>query len=84
MRYWKDRLLYQIRRFRELVGRSLHLGAKAFTEESIPDDVERETWHVNKAGSRFQLEGSYEGWVFFYEPGPPKYPKQWPSAQRKR
>ena len=42
VRYWKDRLLYQIRRFRELVGRSLHLGASAFTEESIPDDVERE------------------------------------------
>ncbi|CAE7556125.1 F8H [Symbiodinium natans] len=42
VRYWKDRLLYQIRRFRELVGRSLHLGAAAFTEEFIPDDVERE------------------------------------------
>ena len=42
VRYWKDRLLYQIRRFRELVGRSLHLGAAAFTEDSIPDDVERD------------------------------------------
>ena len=40
VRFWKDRLLYQIRRFRQIVGRSLEKGQKAFDE--VPDAVERD------------------------------------------
>ncbi|CAK9075921.1 Probable glucuronosyltransferase Os01g0926400 (OsGT47D) [Durusdinium trenchii] len=40
VRFWKDRLLYQIRRFREIVGRRLDQGMKALDE--VPDMVERE------------------------------------------
>lgn len=40
VRFWKDRLLYQIRRFRQIVGRTLDQGQKAFDE--VPDAVERE------------------------------------------
>ena len=40
MRFWKDRLLYQIRRFRQIVGRTLDQGQKAFDE--VPDAVERD------------------------------------------
>ena len=43
VRFWKDRLLYQIRRFRQIVGRSLDQGQKAFDE--VPDAVERDRWH---------------------------------------
>lgn len=40
VRFWKDRLLYQIRRFRQIVGRSLDQGQQAFDE--IPDAVEKD------------------------------------------
>mmetsp|Transcript_53822 Transcript_53822/g.108037 ORF Transcript_53822/g.108037 Transcript_53822/m.108037 type:complete len:131 (+) Transcript_53822:174-566(+) len=42
IRAWKDRILYQIRRFRELVGRRFAEGIPAFSEASLPDPVERE------------------------------------------
>ncbi|CAE7507777.1 F8H [Symbiodinium necroappetens] len=61
VRYWKDRLLYQIRRFRELVGRSLHLGAAAFTEDSIPDDVERENLGGFASHALQQQDGRRQG-----------------------
>ena len=40
VRFWKDRLLFQIRRFREITGRSLHKGQKAF--DDVPDVVEKD------------------------------------------
>jgi len=42
IRAWKDRLLYQVRRFRELVGRRFSEGIAGFSEANLPDPVERE------------------------------------------
>eukprot|EP00929_Paragymnodinium_shiwhaense_P090161 TRINITY_DN50359_c0_g1_i1.p1 TRINITY_DN50359_c0_g1~~TRINITY_DN50359_c0_g1_i1.p1 ORF type:complete len:621 (+),score=135.33 TRINITY_DN50359_c0_g1_i1:131-1993(+) len=42
VREWKDRFLFQIRRFRQLAGNRLEQGMAAFSEESMPDAVERE------------------------------------------
>jgi len=42
LRAWKERLLYQVRRFRELVGRRFAEGKAAFDEAALPDPVERE------------------------------------------
>ncbi|CAJ1433023.1 unnamed protein product [Effrenium voratum] len=46
VRYWKDRLLFQVRRFRELAGRNAHMGPEAFGETAVPDPVERENLGV--------------------------------------
>eukprot|EP00438_Fugacium_kawagutii_P019707 Skav215085 [mRNA] locus=scaffold1068:30653:45574:+ [translate_table: standard] len=48
VRFWKDRLLYQIRRFRQIVGRSLDQGQQAF--DQIPDAVEKDQPAENLGG----------------------------------
>lgn len=55
VRFWKDRLLFQIRRFREITGRSLHKGQKAF--DDVPDVVEKDGVDTLDQKCRLTLSG---------------------------
>lgn len=59
VRFWKDRLLFQVRRFRELVGRDLHRG-RAF--EQISDPVERENLGGFAAHVAQQMRANSSQW----------------------